>query len=116
MAKRIGTQTVRFERDICITASAAVGSKKEAEGPMAGCFDLLCEDSNFGETTWEKAESRMQKDAVNRALEKAAKSPADIHYIFAGDLLNQCIPPTGCGICPSPSWGPMGPAPLWRRP
>ncbi len=91
MAKRIGTQTVRFGRDICITASAAVGSKKEAEGPMAGCFDLLCEDSNFGETTWEKAESRMQKDAVNRALEKAAKSPADIHYIFAGDLLNQCI-------------------------
>lgn len=33
----------------------------------------------------------MQKDAVNRALDKASLSPGQIDYIFAGDLLNQCI-------------------------
>ena len=57
---------------------------------MARCFDLINDDCTFGETTWEKAESRMQQQVVNKALEKSKLSSADIDYIFAGDLLNQC--------------------------
>ena len=33
----------------------------------------------------------MQKDAVGKALSKAGLTTGDIQYIFAGDLLNQCI-------------------------
>ena len=91
MARRLGQRTYQFTQPISITASAAIGSKKESEGPMAEYFDTLCPNSDFGENTWEKAESRMQKDAVAKALEKAGVAPGEVDYIFAGDLLNQCI-------------------------
>ena len=47
--------------------------------------------SFFGENTWEKAESTMQKIALSRALEKGNFSPGQMDYVLAGDLLNQCI-------------------------
>ena len=63
----------------------------ESEGPLGPYFDHLCQDSFFGEKTWEKAESAMQKIALSRALEKGGFVPEDMDYVLAGDLLNQCI-------------------------
>lgn len=94
MSHKLSRSTIRLTNSPAIVASAAVGGKKEGEGPLASCFDILCDDTTFGEKTWEKAESRMQKDAVNKALEKAHLSTADIDFLFAGDLLNQCISST----------------------
>ena len=91
MQKRLGRQTVALEQPAVILSHAAVGGKQESEGPLAEYFDHLCTDSFFGEKTWEKAESAMQKTALSKALEKANLSPEDLDYIFAGDLLNQCI-------------------------
>lgn len=91
MAKRIGEYTISLDSCPSILGYASVVSKKEGQGPLGKYFDVLCDDSSFGEQTWEKAESRMQKDAVNKALEKAVLSTKDIDCIFAGDLLNQCI-------------------------
>ncbi len=50
----------------------------ESQGPLASYFDELEQDSFFGEKTWEKAESAMQKRVLGRALEKAGLSPADL--------------------------------------
>ena len=58
---------------------------------MRDSFDLVSEDAFFGEKTWEKAESTMQKTALTMALDKAALAPSAVEFIFAGDLLNQCI-------------------------
>lgn len=91
MQKRLGRQTVALEKPAVILAHAAVGGKQEGEGPLARYFDYLCEDSFFGEETWEKAESTMQKIALSRALEKGGFSPGQMDYVLAGDLLNQCI-------------------------
>ena len=91
MQKRLGRQTVALEKPAVILAHAAVGGKQEGEGPLAGYFDYLCEDSFFGEETWEKAESTMQKIALSRTLEKGGFSPGQLDYVLAGDLLNQCI-------------------------
>lgn len=91
MQKRLGRQTVALEQPAVILSHAAIGGKQEGEGPLAEYFDYLGEDSFFGEKTWEKAESAMQKMALSKALEKAALSPENLDYIFAGDLLNQCI-------------------------
>ena len=52
------------------------------------------EDTTFGETTWEKSESRLQKKAVTTLLDKAGTATSDIDIMFAGDLLNQCISST----------------------
>ena len=89
--KRIGAQTVRLTHPPRVESFACVGAKLEGEGPLADCFDELSEDSFFGEKTWEKGESSMQKRALSRALEKANLQPRDVDLIFAGDLLNQCI-------------------------
>ncbi|MBO4330525.1 MAG: stage V sporulation protein AD [Oscillospiraceae bacterium] len=89
--KRKGKQTVEFAAPPSIIASAGVAGKKEGEGPLAKSFDHISEDPYFGERSWEKAESAMQRLAFTHALNKAGLSPSSIQYIFAGDLLNQCI-------------------------
>lgn len=89
--KRVGRQTVRLGAPPAILSCAAIGGKLEKQGPLAACFDELYEDSFLGEKTWEKAESLMQQKAVQAALNKAKLRPGDLDYIFAGDLLNQCI-------------------------
>lgn len=90
MAHKLGKSTFIMDNMPSAISFAAVASKKEANGPLAEHFDILCDDTTFGEQTWEKAESRMQKDAANKALEKAALPQDNIDLILAGDLLNQC--------------------------
>lgn len=90
MAYKIGKQTIIIDRDVGIISSAAVGSEKEKNGPLGKYFDIINTDSRFGEKTWEKAESRMQELAFQKALEKSNLSLSDIDFIFSGDLLNQC--------------------------
>ncbi|MBQ2890244.1 MAG: stage V sporulation protein AD, partial [Clostridia bacterium] len=91
MNKRIGKQTVKLENPISIISSANVVGQKEGEGPLSDYFDIIMEDAEWGEDTWEKTESKMQHDTVTRAISNASLSPSDIDYILAGDLLNQCI-------------------------
>lgn len=89
--KRVGKQTVTFLNPPSIIGNACVVGKKEGDGPLRDSFDYISEDSFFGEKTWEKAESAMQKIALSLALDKAKIPPSAVEHIFAGDLLNQCI-------------------------
>ncbi|MBQ2899927.1 MAG: stage V sporulation protein AD [Oscillospiraceae bacterium] len=91
MAHKIGKQTIIIDSAVGIRSSAAVGSKKESEGPLGSSFDIINDDSRFGEKTWEKAESKMQELACWKALKKAEAEMAEVDFLFAGDLLNQCI-------------------------
>ena len=89
--KKLGAQSVRFSTPPVILASANAAGKKEGEGPLAATFDTIGQDDRFGQNSWEKAESEMQKLALSTALSKAALSAAELDYLLAGDLLNQCI-------------------------
>ena len=91
MAKRIGKHTVLLENRPSFVGYGSVVGKKEHDGPMGHEFDAYDEDSRFGEESYEKAESRLQKIAVETAMRKAGKCENDIDVVFAGDLLNQCI-------------------------
>ncbi|WP_312643876.1 stage V sporulation protein AD [Hydrogenoanaerobacterium sp.] len=91
MPTKLGAHTLRLDSTPSVLSFAAVASKKEGEGPLGNKFDILNDDTSFGQQSWEKAESQMQKLCVNKALEKANLSPDAIDYMFAGDLLNQCI-------------------------
>ena len=88
--QRLGRYTLKLSGNTAIIGSAGVGSKTEGEGPLGKDFDFLYPDDGIGQSTWEKAESELHKKAVTLAMENAAKTPADIDLIFAGDLLNQC--------------------------
>lgn len=94
MAKRIGKYTIQMEHLPCVESFASVCGKKEAEGPLAKYFDHIFKDTTLGESSWEKAESKLQAKAVELALKKSNLESSDIDFIFAGDLLNQCISST----------------------
>jgi len=87
----VGSQSISFPNPPSIASGACVVGKKEGDGPLRDSFDTIVEDSYFGEKTWEKAESTMQKMALRKALEKASLPMTALEFIFAGDLLNQCI-------------------------
>ena len=89
--KKIGTQTAALANPPSLAAWANVAGKKEGEGPLADTFDYIDKDDTFGESTWEKSESAMQKQALTLALNKAGQAASALDWLFAGDLLNQCI-------------------------
>ena len=90
-SKKRGRQTVALAHPPAVAGFASIVGKKEGDGPLADTFDLVNQDDTFGEKSWEKAESAMQKLALSTALDKAGLSASRLDYILAGDLLNQCI-------------------------
>ena len=91
MAKRLGQRTIALDCPVYLTSHAAVVGQKEGEGPLQGSFDLVSDDAHFGEKTWELAEARMQRTAIDTAVTKANLQLSHLDFLLAGDLLNQCI-------------------------
>lgn len=89
VAERRGS-TLVFHRPPAVAAFAAVGGKKESEGPLGSGFDLTDPDTTFGEASWEKSEVRMQTLCAERCLKKAALPQDKLDLVFAGDLQAQC--------------------------
>ena len=87
----MGRQTVALAAPPSVVSFANIGGKLESQGPLRDRFDELCQDSFFGQKTWEQGESVMQKRVLENALKKAGLESAQLDYILAGDLLNQCI-------------------------
>ncbi len=94
MPARVGKYTIELQTNPAVLGFAAVVGKKEGEGPYGNYFDQCHTDTTLGESSWERAESRLQNEAVQLALNKANLKNNEIDCIFAGDLLNQCISST----------------------
>ena len=86
----IGTQTMKFNVPVAVACGAAVGGKKEGEGPLRERFDQICSDSYFGQKSWEKAESIMLKQCFDALCAKSKLPPDRLQYLLAGDLQSQC--------------------------
>ena len=86
-----GKASIQFEHPDYIVSTASVAGKKEGEGPLGKSIDVVEQDPMFGSETWEQAESAMQKQAADLALEKGDIHRREIRYLFAGDLLGQLI-------------------------
>lgn len=86
-----GKQSIKVPIPVYIRASASVAGTKEGEGPLGELFDVVGVDDRFGCDTWEEAESTLQKEALSLAIGKAGLQKEDIRFLFAGDLLGQCI-------------------------
>lgn len=88
----VGKQTWVFPCPPVILAGAAIGCKKEGEGPLRDSFDRIYEDAWLGKDTFEKAEQALLGDAVNTVIKKADLKPEDVDLFIAGDLINQITP------------------------
>lgn len=89
--QKVGKHSFHFRFPPVISAWASVAGKKEALGPLGTTFDLTCEDSYFGQRSWEQAERKMQQLALQTLARKATIKQSDFDLVFSGDLLNQCI-------------------------
>lgn len=89
--KKVGNQSYILDNPVTISNTASIVGKKESDGPLAKYFDVCLDDEFYGEKTWEKAEAKMIKTAVENVIRKANLSVSDIDFLLAGDLLNQCI-------------------------
>lgn len=81
---------IKLDTAPCIEAAFSVVGRREADGPLGDLFDHVDKSDSFKCDTWEKAESEMQRIALDGALAKAGKEARDLGAIFAGDLLDQC--------------------------
>jgi len=89
--KKIGKQTVRFDKPPSIIATASIVGPKEGEGPLAKYFDTILSDDIYGEKSYEKAECKIAKEAAYKAINKAGIQNEIVDFMLSGDLLNQII-------------------------
>ena len=91
MVRNLARAVFQYTEPPRIISYACIAGKKEGEGPMASCFDRIEPDAHFGQETWEQAESTMQRQTLQLALDKCSLDSKEISCICAGDLMNQCI-------------------------
>lgn len=100
--QKCGKQSFSLDPAPVIAGWASVVGKKESEGPLRKHFDVISNDTTFGENSWEQAEKRMQQIALDTLAEKTKQKKEDFSLVFSGDLLNQCIGSSftlrNCGI------------------
>ena len=89
--KKLGKHTIQLKNKVYILGATSIVGPKESNGPLAKYFDICLEDEFWDETTWEKAESKIIKEALHLAISKSNIPSSEIDLCFAGDLLNQCI-------------------------
>ena len=89
--KKIGSQSMLFPSGAWIRGRGTVVGKKEGSGPLGSCFDMVLQDDMYGEKSWEKAESKMLKDAMMKAVQRAGLEKENIDVMLSGDLLNQLM-------------------------
>lgn len=100
--QKCGKQSFSLDPAPVIAGWASVVGKKESEGPLRKHFDVISNDTTFGENSWEQAEKRMQQIALDTLAKKTKQNKEDFSLVFSGDLLNQCIGSSftlrNCGI------------------
>ena len=87
----MGSGTYQLEIPAVILSSAAMVGRMEKQGPLGTYFNHWNADEYCGENSFEKAESFLQKEAMKYAFQEAKILEKDLDFVFAGDLLNQCI-------------------------
>ena len=115
MAARRG-DTLLFPTPPVVAAHAAIGGKKEGEGPLAACFDELSAD-NFSASPAGRPPKRNgpaggaalpQKRLRRRRITSASR--------WRGDLQAQCTASSyACGSWASPLSASSGPAARWPK-
>ena len=77
-------------KNVYIKETSTIGGIYEANGPLKKYLDKVYdEDFYYEEKSFEKAEVKLLKDAINLLLEKSNLKVEDINLLIAGDLQNQ---------------------------
>lgn len=88
MSSRFLGSSIQLE-NVYIASTGTVCGPLEFQGPLGHCFDKGYEDYHCGEKSFEMAERKMLKDAVDICLKRGQTKAKDIQLFMGGDLLNQ---------------------------
>lgn len=75
--------------NVYVKNSSTVACLVEKQGPLGKYFDNTYDDLYCGCKTFEQAEQKMLKEAIDIVLKKSKFKDKDIDIMFGGDLLNQ---------------------------
>ena len=84
-------QTIFFKKQPRIVATGTIAGPKECAGVVGKYVDKALLDDMFEESTYEKAECKMLKYAVQQAIINANSTEKEVDMLISGDLLNQII-------------------------
>lgn len=76
-------------KDVYIAACGTVCGPLEFQGPLGSYFDKGFDDYHCGEDSFEKAERKMLRDALDICLKREKMKYKDVDLYMGGDLLNQ---------------------------
>ena len=82
-------RTVKFDKNVYIKSGFTIVGPKEDDGNFSGCFDIVLKNDLWCEKSFEKCESKMQRDAISGAICKAWLKREDVDMLVGGDLLNE---------------------------
>lgn len=82
--------TIKY-KNVYVNAWATVAGPYETNGPLRCYFDKTYDEFYFGKKTWEQAEAKLIKEAVDLLLFKTKQTKKDINLVISGDLLNQLM-------------------------
>lgn len=91
LKKPVRGHTIYFKNMPKITATGTVAGPKECAGIVGQYVDRALENDMFGESTFEKAECKMLRCAIDCAIKNAGLARGRVDALFSGDLLNQII-------------------------
>ena len=77
--------------NVYLEETYTIAGKKEHEGPLGNYYDEIVEDNYLGEKSFEKAEIKMFKKAIEGVLKKSRLLSNDIDVAIGGDLSNQIV-------------------------
>ncbi|REK76128.1 stage V sporulation protein AD [Paenibacillus paeoniae] len=86
-----GKQTWWFESKPVIIGTATVVGPDEGDGPLAADFDLVHQELDMQQKSWEKAERLLLEQASEFALQNAKLERNQLDFYIGGDLMNQII-------------------------
>jgi stage V sporulation protein AD len=95
VATRLGRRSVTFDRAPAIIETANLAGAMEFDGPLGEYLQVRIDDPYLGEASWEKAESRMQEEALRAVLRRAGRQETEVDLCITSDMLNQC---TSCSM------------------
>ncbi len=86
--KKIGKNSISFN-NVYLRSSSTVSGPKEGKGPLGKYFDYSYNDNYIGSESWEQAEIKLQRHAIDLAVDKAGLGINEVDVIIGGDLNNQ---------------------------
>lgn len=88
MSSRLLGQSFKLD-NVYIASTGTTCGPLEYAGPLGTCFDKFFDDYHCGEKSFELAERKMLRDALDICLKREQMKYKDVDLYVGGDLMNQ---------------------------